>query len=64
MKLLLKKEEEEGEGEEEGVVGGRDPEAHAKERMVKVEDPHPMEDTEEDLVVQTVHREPHGLGPT
>ena len=30
---------------------------HVKERMVKetikVEDPHPMEDTEEDLVVQT-----------
>ena len=50
----------EGEGEEEGVVGGRDPEVHMKERMVKemteVEDPHPMdlEDIEvEDLVVQT-----------
>ena len=41
-----------------------------KERMVKemteAEDPHPMdmEDTEaEDLVVQDVHREPHGLDP-
>ena len=31
MKLLLKKEEERGEGEEEGAVGGRDPEAHEGE---------------------------------
>ena len=45
----------EGEGEEEGAVGGRDPEAHEGEDGPgdeQVEDPHPM-DTEEDLVVQT-----------
>ena len=45
----------EGEGEEEGVVGGRDPEAREGEDGLgddEVEDPHPMEDTEEDLVVQ------------
>ena len=44
----------EGEGEEEGAVGGRDPEAREGEdgqEMNEVEDPHPM-DTEEDLVVQ------------
>ena len=47
-----------GEGKEEGAVGGRDPEAH-EERMVQemneVEDPHLMdtEDIEEDSVVQT-----------
>ena len=31
MKLLLKKEEAEGEGEEEGAVEGRDPEAREGE---------------------------------
>ena len=41
----------EGEGEEEGAVE-EEILKHLKERMVKVEDPHPMEDTEEDLVVQ------------
>ena len=50
MKLLSKKEEErekvKKEWLEEEIL------KHAKERMVKVEDPHPMEDTEEDLVVQ------------
>ena len=51
MKLLLKKEEErekvkKKEWLEEEIL------KHVKERMVKGEDPHPMEDTEEDLVVQ------------
>ena len=31
--------------------------------MIKVEDPHPMEDTEEDLAVQTSVEKPHGLDP-
>ena len=54
MKLLLKKEEErekvKKEQLEEEIL------EHMRERMVKetieVEDPHPMEDTEEGLVVQ------------
>ena len=51
MKLLLEKEEErekvkKKEWLEEEIL------KHVKERMVKVEDPHPTEDTEEDLVVQ------------
>ena len=60
MKLLVEERGREGEGEEEGVVGGKRSLKHMKERMVKemteVEDPHPMdmEDIEvEDLVVQT-----------
>ena len=66
MKLLWKKEEErekvkKKEQLEEEIL------EHMRERMVKetieVEDPHPMEDTEEDLGGADIHREPHGLGP-
>ena len=51
MKLLLKKEEErekvkKKEQLEEEIL------KHVKERMIEVEDPHPMEDSEEGLVVQ------------
>ena len=51
MKLLSKREEEREEVKkkewlEEEIL------KHAKERMIEVEDPHPTEDTEEDLVVQ------------
>ena len=51
MKLLLKKEEDrekvkKKEQLEEEIL------KHVKERTIEVDDHHPMEDTEEDLVVQ------------
>ena len=59
----------EGEDEEEGAVGGRDPEVH-EERMVKemaeVEDPHPMDPggyRGGRFGGAGVRREPHRLDP-
>ena len=55
MKLLLEKEEEREKVKKKEWLEEEIPK-HARERMVQetieVEDPHPMEDTEEDLAVQ------------
>ena len=66
MKLLLKKEEEKGEGEEEGAVGGRDPGAHEGEDgqgddQGRRSTPHGGYRGR--FGGADIHREPHGLDP-
>ena len=69
MKLLLKKEEEREKGEEEGVVGGRDPEAHEGEDgqgddRGRRSPPHGHGGYRGGRFGGAdVHREPHGLDP-